>query len=136
MKKDGNSLLDGKNKESIILSIILFCLILMAVGMSYAFLKTSFFGSKTNVLKVGSLSLILDETSGNAITVNDATPMYDSDGMNQDNYFTFSLKNEGIIDSAYTIYLEDQPLDEGDVRVGQGYVRYNLEKDNYYLLKL
>ena len=123
----------SKKKESIILSVILLCLILIAVGMSYAFLKTSFFGNKTNVLKVGSLSLILDETSGNAITVEDGTPMYDSEGIKQDNYFTFALKNNGVIDSAYTIYLEDQPLDDGDIRVGQSYVHYNLEKDSSVL---
>ena len=122
-----------KKKESIILSIILLCLILIAVGMSYAFLKTSFFGTKTSVLKVGSLSLVLDETSGNAITVEDGTPMYDSEGVKQDNYFTFALKNNGVIDSAYTIYLEDQPLDNGDIRVGQSYVHYNLEKDRSVL---
>ena len=122
-----------KKKESIILSIILLCLILIAVGMSYAFLKTSFFGAKTSVLKVGSLSLVLDETSGNAITVEDRTPMYDSEGVKQDNYFTFALKNNGVIDSAYTIYLEDQPLDNGDIRVGQSYVHYNLEKDSSVL---
>ena len=122
-----------KKKESIILSVILLCLILIAVGMSYAFLKTSFFGAKTSVLKVGSLSLILDETSGNAITVEDGTPMYDSEGVKQDNYFTFALKNNGVIDSAYTIYLEDQPLDDGDIRVGQSYVHYNLEKDSSVL---
>ncbi len=122
-----------KKKESIILSVILLCLILIAVGMSYAFLKTSFFGAKTNVLKVGSLSLVLDETSGNAITVEDGTPMYDSEGVKQDNYFTFALKNNGVIDSAYTIYLEDQPLDNGDIRVGQSYVHYNLEKDSSVL---
>ena len=122
-----------KKKESIILSIILLCLILIAVGMSYAFLKTSFFGAKTSVLKVGSLSLVLDETSGNAITVEDGTPMYDTEGVKQDNYFTFALKNNGVIDSAYTIYLEDQPLDNGDIRVGQSYVHYNLEKDSSVL---
>ena len=122
-----------KKKESIILSIILLCLILIAVGMSYAFLKTSFFGVKTSILKVGSLSLVLDETSGNAITVEDGTPMYDSEGVKQDNYFTFALKNNGVIDSAYTIYLEDQPLDNGDIRVGQSYVHYNLEKDSSIL---
>ena len=122
-----------KKKESIILSIILLCLILIAVGMSYAFLKTSFFGAKTSVLKVGSLSLVLDETSGNAITVEDGTSMYDSEGVKQDNYFTFALKNNGVIDSAYTIYLEDQPLDNGDIRVGQSYVHYNLEKDSSVL---
>ena len=120
-------------KESIVLSVILLCLILIAVGMSYAFLKTSFFGSKTNVLKVGSLSLILDETSGNAITVEDGTPMYDSEGVKQDNYFTFALKNNGTLDSSYTIYLENQPLDEGDIRVNSNYVRYNLEKDSSVL---
>ena len=120
-------------RESIILSVILLCLILIAVGMSYAFLKTSFFGAKTSVLKVGSLSLVLDETSGNAITVEDGTPMYDSEGVKQDNYFTFALKNNGVIDSAYTIYLEDQPLDDGDIRVGQSYVHYNLEKDSSVL---
>ena len=122
-----------KKKESIILSIILLCLILIAVGMIYAFLKTSLFGTKTSVLKVGSLSLVLDETSGNAITVEDGTPMYDSEGVKQDNYFTFALKNNGVIDSAYTIYLEDQPLDNGDIRVGQSYVHYNLEKDSSVL---
>ena len=122
-----------KKKESIILSVILLCLILIAVGMSYAFLKTSFFGAKTSVLKVGSLSLVLDETSGNAITVEDGTSMYDSEGVKQDNYFTFALKNNGVIDSAYTIYLEDQPLDNGDIRVGQSYVHYNLEKDSSIL---
>ena len=120
-------------RESIILSVILLCLILIAVGMSYAFLKTSFFGAKTSVLKVGSLSLVLDETSGNAITVEDGTPMYDSEGVKQDNYFTFALKNNGVIDSAYTIYLEDQPLNDGDIRVGQSYVHYNLEKDSSVL---
>ena len=120
-------------KENVILIIILVCLITILVGMSYAFLKTSFFGNKTNVLKVGSLSLTLDETSGNAITVEDGAPMYDSEGVKQDNYFTFSLKNGGKIDTSYTIYLEDQPLDDGDVRVGQSYVHYNLEKDNSVL---
>ena len=120
-------------KESIVLSVILLCLILIAVGMSYAFLKTSFFGAKTSVLKVGSLSLVLDETSGNAITVEDGTPMYDSEGVKQDNYFTFALKNNGTLDSSYTIYLENQPLDDGDIRVGQSYVHYNLEKDSSVL---
>ena len=120
-------------KENVILIIILVCLITILVGMSYAFLKTSFFGNKTNVLKVGSLSLTLDETSGNAITVEDGAPIYDSEGVKYDNYFTFSLKNGGKIDTSYTIYLEDQPLDDGDERVGQSYVHYNLEKDDSVL---
>ena len=72
---------DKYKKQTVILSIGLGCLLILMVGMSYAFLKTSFFGNQTSVLKVGSLSLILDETSGDAITVEDGTPMYDSEGM-------------------------------------------------------
>ena len=34
-------------KENVILTIILVYLITILVGMSYAFLKTSFFGNKT-----------------------------------------------------------------------------------------
>ena len=124
---------DKYKKQTVILSIGLGCLLILMVGMSYAFLKTSFFGSNTNVLRVGSLSLILDETSGNAITVEDGTPMYDSEGVKQGNYFTFALKNNGTLDSSYTIYLENQPLDDGDIRVGQSYVHYNLEKDSSVL---
>ena len=59
--------------------------------------------------------------------------MYDSEGVKQDNYFTFALKNNGTLDSSYTIYLENQPLDEGDIRVNSNYVRYNLEKDSSVL---
>ena len=40
---------------------------------------------------------------------------------------------EEKIDTSYTIYLEDQPLDDGDERVGQSYVHYNLEKDDSVL---
>ncbi len=56
-------------------SIILFS------GMSYVFLKTNFFTNKTSVLKVENLPLILDETSGDDITMEDGTSMYDSEAM-------------------------------------------------------
>ena len=119
------------NKKNIILLVILFCLLLVITGISYSFLKTSFFANNTNILKVGSLSLNLDESTGNAITVEDGTPMYDSEGVKQDTYFTFKLTNNGKMSSSYTIYLEDQPLNEDDSRVDNNYVHYSLEKNNF-----
>ena len=119
------------NKKNIILLVILFCLLLVITGTSYAFLKTSFFANNTNILKVGSLSLNLDESTGNAITVEDGTPTLDSTGVNQDTYFNFKLTNNGKMSSSYTIYLEDQPLNEDDSRVDNNYVHYSLEKNNF-----
>ena len=118
------------NKQNIFLIILLLILIFIILGISYAFLQTSFFATKDSVLKVGSLSLVLDESDGNAITVSADGPLSDSEGVNLDNYYSFKLTNNGKVASSYTIYLDNQPLDDGDVRIDQKYVHYSLERDN------
>ncbi len=117
------------NKQSIFLIILLVILIFIILRMSYAFLQTSFFASNDNVLKVASLALVLDESEGNAITVSADGPLSDSEGVNLNNYYSFKLTNNGKVASSYTIYLDNQPLDDGDVRIDQKYVHYSLEKD-------
>lgn len=116
-------------RQNIFLIIILVILISITLGISYAFLQTSFFASKESILKVGSLSLVLDESKGNAITVSADGPLSDDEGVNLDNYYAFKLTNNGKVASQYTIYLDDQPLDDGDVRINQKYIHYSLEKD-------
>ena len=118
------------NKQSIFLIILLILLIFIILGISYAFLQTSFFGSKESVLKVGNLALVLDESDGNAITVSADGPLSDNEGVNLDNYYSFKITNNGKVSSSYTIYLDNQPLDEGDVRIDQKYVHYSLERDS------
>ena len=117
------------NGQSVFLIILLVLLIFIILGISYAFLQTSFFATNNNVLKVGDLSLVLDESDGNAITVSADGPLSDSEGVNLDNYYSFKLTNNGKVASSYTIYLDDQPLDDGDVRIDQKYVHYSLERD-------
>ena len=119
-----------KKGQNIFLVILLVILIFIILGISYAFLQTSFFASNDNVLKVGSLALVLDESDGNAITVSADGPLSDSEGVNLDNYYSFKLTNNGKVASSYTIYLDNQPLDDGDVRIDQKYVHYSLERDN------
>ena len=116
-------------RQNIFLIIILVILISITLGISYAFLQTSFFASKESILKVGSLSLVLDESKGNAITVSADGPLSDDEGVNLDNYYAFKLTNNGKVASQYTIYLDDQPLDDGDIRINQEYVHYSLERD-------
>ena len=117
-------------RQNIFLTIVLIILISITLGISYAFLQTSFFASKDSVLKVGSLSLVLDESEGNAITVSADGPLSDNEGVNLDNYYSFKLTNNGKVASSYTIYLDNQSLDDGDVRIDQKYVHYSLERDN------
>lgn len=117
--------------KKIILILSLVIMVFILVGFSYAFLKTSFFANKDNVLKVGKLALTLDESNGNEINVTDGSPMTDEEGITQDNYFSFTLTNNGKIASSYTIYLEDQPIDSNDKRVTSSYVHYSLEKDGF-----
>ena len=117
-------------RQNIFLTIVLIILISITLGISYAFLQTSFFASKESILKVGSLSLVLDESEGNAITVSADGPLSDDEGVNLDNYYAFKLTNNGKVASQYTIYLDDQPLDDGDVRINQEYVHYSLERDD------
>ena len=119
-----------KKGQNIFLVILLVILIFIILGISYAFLQTSFFATKDSVLKVGSLSLVLDESDGNAITVSADGPLSDSEGVNLNNYYSFKLTNNGKVASSYTIYLDNQPLDEGDVRIDQKYVHYSLERDS------
>ena len=118
------------NKQTMFLIILLVILVFIILGISYAFLQTSFFANKDSVLKVGSLSLVLDESEGNAITVSADGPLSDSEGVNLDNYYSFKLINNGKVASSYTIYLDNQPLDDGDVRIDQKYVHYSLERDD------
>ena len=118
------------NKQTMFLIILLVILVFIILGISYAFLQTSFFATKDSVLKVGSLSLVLDESEGNAITVSADGPLSDSEGVNLDNYYSFKLINNGKVASSYTICLDNQPLDDGDVRIDQKYVHYSLERDN------
>ena len=120
-----------KQHKKIILILSLVIMVFILVGFSYAFLKTSFFANKDNVLKVGKLALTLDESNGNEINVTDGSPMTDEEGITQDNYFSFTLTNNGKIASSYTIYLEDQPIDSNDKRVTSSYVHYSLEKDGF-----
>ena len=120
-----------RQHKKIILILSLVIMVFILVGFSYAFLKTSFFANKDNILKVGKLALNLDESSGNEINVTDGSPMTDEEGIAQDNYFSFTLTNNGKIASSYTIYLEDQPIDSNDTRVTSSYVHYSLEKDGF-----
>jgi len=110
--------------------------ILMVLGLSYAWLQITLLGEKELTLHAGSLSLVLDESMEGGITIESAVPVADEEGLSGEGY-TFTLENKGSLLSQYTIYLDDLALAEGDVRMRDDAIKYQLIKEeNEVLLQL
>ena len=96
-----------KKKKIIILSIVIAGLLLIATGVTYAFLNINFEGTKVNSLYVPSISLTYSE-SGNALTI-DTRVNNDNEGKTLP-YFEFSVSGESEVDYPldYYIYLTEE----------------------------
>ena len=97
--------MEKKKQGIVITSVLLVCLILVVIGVSFAFFTYSRLGSKENTITTGSLTFVYDEkkAEGNGITLNNAFPMSDEVGKAQsgdNNVFDFqvlaSTKGESI----------------------------------------
>lgn len=115
-----------EHKKIIILIItILVCIGLLAV--TYGYLKSTDFGQKENLIKIGKLNLLLEENAeGNVITIPNTIPILDEEGLASEG-FTFSIENKDNITLGYTIYLDDIELDEGKERISDSAIRYSLD---------
>jgi len=113
-----------KNKKIIILIILILISILTLIGSSYALLTKTFTSKKLSV-EVGTLKV--DFTEGNAITMDNAMPMTDENGMNTTPY-TFTITNSGTIDSYYTISNEEDINNTLDTT----YLKYKLVSNDGY----
>ena len=112
------------NKKIIIIGIVI--IVLLLIGVAFAYLTTTIYGNKEYAIRVGSLGLILEE--GNELTLEKQIPIEDSEGMSLTG-FDFRLINQGNIETDYTIYLDDIPLDEGETRMPDSAIRYSLTKN-------
>ncbi len=88
--------MEKKKQGMIITSVLLICLILVVIGVSFAFFTYSRQGSKENTITTGSLTFVYDEqkAEGNGITLSNAFPMSDEDGKAQsgnNNIFDFQV---------------------------------------------
>ena len=97
--------MEKKKQGIVITSVLLVCLILVVIGVSFAFFTYSRQGSKENTITTGSLTFVYDEqkAEGNGITLNNAFPMSDDEGKQlsgSNNVFDFqvlaSTKGESI----------------------------------------
>ena len=117
---------DQNRKKLIIASVILIAVVIV-VGISYAWLSITLTGQKTNVIKVGNLDLVLDESSSNGITITNGMAITDQEGLATDGS-TFSLINNGDAYICYELYLDDMNLESGETRVADKFIKFSLGK--------
>lgn len=126
-----------KNKMNTnkVLITVLTCSFIMLFGLSYAWYHISLESEKEITMTVGALQLVFSDVNSNLIQLENTEPMSDEDGLETDSY-RFSLKNTGSIDINYTLYLDDLPLDGGQTRLEDYYIKYVLfQEDENYLIK-
>lgn len=107
------------------ISIFITSIFVIFLSISYAFINQTLTGTKRQVITSGNLELELKE--GNAITLENALPMYDEVGMIQD-AFAFSVTNKTDKDTNYILKLVDI-TPEGIQKLDTEIVKYGLEKD-------
>ena len=115
-----------RNNNKVLAGILLAFIIVITVATASSFLFNRK-GSNENKITLGKLELTL--TEGNAIALNDTYPMSDSEGTSLAGY-TFTLRNTGITDANYSIYLDNVDIDTSDTRLDDKFVKYSLTKDN------
>ena len=123
-----------KNKK--ILFLVIFLILLIGIiGVSYALLQKDIIGSNEKIIyKIGDLEVKLDESGSKDISLVNAAPQEESDGLSNEPY-SFSLVNNATTDLKYTIYLEDDTEAKNKCGtdcelVTYNFIRYNLSNDN------
>ena len=115
---------DNKKITAIIVSILI--VIIVVLGIAFAYFTTTLNGGD-NIVKIGTLDLVLDETS-EGISLDNALGVSDSVGLSG-TPSTFTLKNNGSTAVYYIIYLDDMEIDPTEVRIDDKYLKYNLNKN-------
>ena len=115
-----------KNRKVTVIIISILIVLILLLAITFAFFRTELFGSD-QIVKVGTLDLVLDETS-EGISLDNAIGISDSKGMST-TPSTFKLINNGNKAVDYTIYLDDNTIEETDTRIDDKYLKYNLVKN-------
>ncbi len=127
--------MENKNKKITKQLFALALVLVVLLGGTYAWLTLQVNGEKTNVLKAGTLSLVLDDTTSEGIKLEKAVPISDEKGKTGTEY-TFTLQNKGTKAASYTIYLDDVALETSETRMDDSKVKYQLTKNSKEIVAL
>ena len=130
----GGSMLNNpkSNKTRNIITIILaVVLVALFIGGSYALWTYNFTGGE-NVIETDSISLELLESEDEVISIENALPMADKDGIVQSEAFSFAVttRTEGVTDIYYNLKIENVSVDSGYTAFSDNDIKIYLTDDN------
>ena len=115
--KISNEKIRQRNKKEYAKIIVLAAfLLVITIGGSYALFQTTIKGNKQTEVVAGTLKVEYEDK--NTISLNNASPLTDVEGLNQEPY-TFTVRNIGTLNGKYTIYLEEKEgntLDKSNIK--------------------
>ncbi len=116
-------------KETKILYIVegIILLVVLTIGVGYAYLSTSGKQERDNTFTAGCLNITIEE-EGRAIDLKNAYPITDIEGLEQEGY-NFKIKNNCSNETNYQINLETISNPKEDTTLNANYVRVSLASD-------
>ena len=110
-------------KKKLIIAITLLIIIILGLGITYAWLIQIVNGEKIQSMRVGTFRFSLTEE--NSLTINSGEFLKDSDGLKQEG-FKFTVQNVGKGYGSYSVYLDDDTISSGQTRIDDKFIRYSL----------
>ena len=113
----------ANQKKKLIIAITLLIIIILGLGITYAWLIQIVNGEKIQSMRVGTFRFSLTEE--NSLTINSGEFLKDSDGLKQEG-FKFTVQNVGKGYGSYSVYLDDDSISSGQTRIDDKFIRYSL----------
>ena len=113
----------NSQRKKLIIAITLLIIIILGLGITYAWLIQIVNGEKIQSMRVGTFRFSLTEV--NSLTINSGEFLKDSDGLKQEG-FKFTVQNVGKGYGSYSVYLDDDSISSGQTRIDDKFIRYSL----------
>ena len=121
-----------KEKKGIKISIILTLIgvVSLVTGITFAIYENTINAGKSQVIKTGIVNFTLTEST-NGLVLNNLQELTDYEGMAQEEYYEFTIKNTGDTKTDYEISLVDKPNSSytGTI-LNEKYIKVGLLKNN------
>ncbi len=121
---------DRNDRKVSKIAVFIVSIVVIFFSISYAFINQTLTGTKKQVITAGNLELALQEED--ALTLENALPMYDEVGMIQKSY-DFTLVNKTSENTKYTLKLKDV-TGENIQKLDTSFVKYGLTKDGVQVI--
>lgn|GEM_PF-4050623 len=110
-------------RKKLLVAIFLILIIILGLGITYAWLLQTINGEQINSIRVGNFKFSLAEE--NSLTIDSGEFLTDEVGLTQDG-FKFTVENVGEGTGSYSVYLDDDTIADGQTRIDDSFIRYSL----------